>query len=198
MRLHVPQAVTAPVPSSVPGPSAAQVSSPAHIPTTSSNTLSTASTVVRVLLEAHGQAFLRCALDHTPDTAAKLEDDIAKTSQAVVEFLERTISQVQQASNKVDKELVRRFELAKQNVEEMREEIVDKSREIAKRDIESKVKEQELEGYKERCFAAERDTVMLEARLVNMEQEAEAKRKRVEESVNKASKRASLGDVVSK
>jgi hypothetical protein len=77
----------APTPATIPTPAPA----PAPI------AIASLSNDIRLLLEAYGGAVLRCSLDHTPATAAKLEDDIAKASQAVVEFHRATILKVEKA-----------------------------------------------------------------------------------------------------
>lgn len=179
VKLPVPVSatVTTPLPTTTTAATSVPPAAPVIIATTSNN--------IQSLLELYGEAVLRCSLDHTPATAAKLEDNIARASQAVVDFHKSTILQVEQTSGKIDSELVRRLQLASTNIQDMRVELIDKSNEITRKDGEAKAKD-------EVCRAALRDKSAAEEKLNKIRQETEAKRKRVEESVSKASKKANV------
>jgi len=147
---------------------------------------------IRILLEAYGEAVLRCSLDHTPATAAKLEDDIAKASQAVVEFHRATILKVEKSPSQIDLELMKRLQDAITKCQNMEMEIDNQSKEISRKDEEAKWKQMEVDTFKSLYTDAQRLEVELRAELSKIEKETEAKRKRVEESVFKASKKANV------
>jgi len=122
-----PAAISIPTPASAPAPAPVPAPTPAPI------VIGTSSKDIQLLLEAYGEAVLRCSLDHTPATAAKLEDNIAKAFEAVVEFHKATILEVEQASSKSDIELARRLQVADTERQNLRIEIVNKSKESKKR-----------------------------------------------------------------
>jgi hypothetical protein len=116
-----------PIPAPAPAPALAPALAPAPV------VIATPSSDIRLLLEAYGEAVLRCSLDHTPATAARLEDDIAKASQAVVEFHKATILDVEQTSSKIDSELVRRLQNGDTKRQHMQIEIDNQSQEITRK-----------------------------------------------------------------
>jgi hypothetical protein len=182
----VPAPAIIPIPAPAPAPALAPAPAPAPV------VIATPSSDIRLLLEAYGEAVLRCSLDHTPATAAKLEDDIAKASQAVVEFHKATILEVEQTSSKIDSELVRRLQNGDTKRQHMQIEIDNQSREITRKDEEAKWKQMEVDTFKSLYTDSQRLEVDLRAQLSKIEKETEAKRKRVEESVFKASKKANV------
>ena len=147
---------------------------------------------IRLLLEAYGEAVLRCSLDHTPATAAKLEDNIAKASQAVVEFHRATILEVEKSPSQIDLELMKRLQDAITKRQNMDIEIDNQSKEISRKDEEAKWKQMEVDTFNSLYTDAQRLEVELRAQLSKIEKETEAKRKRVEESIFKASKKANV------
>jgi hypothetical protein len=180
---------TAPAPAIIPIPAPAPAPALAPAPAPAPVVIATPSSDIRLLLEAYGEAVLRCSLDHTPATAAKLEDDIAKASQAVVEFHKATILEVEQKSSKIDVELARRLQVADTERQNLRVEIVNKSKEIKEKDEEAERKELVLDQTRVHCMKRE---IRLQAQLSKIEKETVAKRKRVEESISKASKKANV------
>jgi hypothetical protein len=192
VKTTAPTPATIPIPALAPAPASASVPAPAPAPAPAHMVITTASNDIRLLLEAYGEAVLRCSLDHTPATAAKLEDDIAKASQAVVEFHKATILEVEQTSSKIDSELVRRLQNGDTKRQHMQIEIDNQSQEITRKDEEAKWKQMEVDTFKSLYTDSQRLEVDLRAQLSKIEKETEAKRKRVEESVFKASKKANV------
>jgi len=176
-----PAAISIPTPASAPAPVPAPTPAPVVIGTPSKD--------IRILLDAFGEAVLRCSLDHTPATAAKLEDNIAEAFQAVVEFHKTTILEVEQTSSKSDIELARRLQVADTERQNLRVEIVNKSKEIKEKDEEAERKELVLDQTRVHFMRRE---MRLQAHLSKIEKETVAKRKRVEESISKASKKANV------
>jgi hypothetical protein len=183
---------TAPAPAIIPIPTPAPAPALAPAPAPAPVVIATPSSDIRLLLEAYGEAVLRCSLDHTPATAAKLEDNIAKASDAVVQFHKATILKVEKAPSEIDIELLGRLENAIIERQELEQELVTKSQEITQKDEEAKWKDVALDNLKSLYTDSQRLEVKLRAQLSKIEKETEAKRKRVEESVFKASKKANV------
>lgn len=182
----------APAPASAPGPAASPTSLINIRSLLDAHTPATILVNIRSLLHAHGEAVLRCALDHTPATATKLENDIAKAYQAIIEFLLSTVHEVEQTSSKFDSEMARRLLLASTTIGDLRQEVIDKSKEIARRDGEAKIQQALVDDLRYRNSVALKDKLVAETKLAKIEKETEAKRKRVEESMSKASKKANV------
>jgi hypothetical protein len=194
VKTTAPTPATIPIPAPAPAPAPAPVSAPAPAPALAPApvVIATPSSDIRILLEAYGEAVLRCSLDHTPATAAKLEDDIAKASQTVVEFHKATIVEVEQTSSKIDSELVRRLQNGDTKRQHMQIEIDNQSKEITRKDEEATWKQMEVDTFKSLYTDSQRLEVELRAQLSKIEKEIEAKRKRVEESVFKAGKKVNV------
>jgi len=184
----IPTSAANPMPALAPVPAPAPDPAPAPAPMV----IATSSNDIRLLLEAYGEAVLRCSLDHTPATAAKLEDNIAKASQAVVEFHRATILKVEKAPSQIDLELMKRLQDANTESQKLKQDNVSMSEEITRKDEEAKWKQMEVDTFKSLYTDAQRLEVELRAQLSKIEKETEAKRKRVEESIFKASKKANV------
>ena len=185
-----PAPATAPAPPSALSPAPLPVPPPAHPPAPSVTAGSPND--IRRLIGAYGEAVLRCSLDHTPATAVKLEDDIAKACQAVVEFHRAAILKVEQAPSKIDVELVNRLQKVIAERLNLKQDIVTMSREITQKHKEAKRREVDmiaLKSFHNDALLREKE---LREQLLKIRQETDAKRKRVEESISKASKKASL------
>jgi len=185
-----PAPATAPAPPSVPPP--VPPPAPPSAPPPAPSVTAGSPDDIRRLIEAYGEAVLRCSLDHTPATAAKLEDQIAKASQAVVEFHRAAILKVERAPSRIDAELLKRLQEAITEGQKLKQDIVSMSREITQKHKEAKRREVDMVAFK----SLHKDTLVrekeLREQLSKIRQETDAKRKRVEESISKASKKASL------
>lgn len=185
---------TAPTPAIVPNPAPAPAPAPIPVPAfvPARVIIAAPSNDISTLLENYGEAVLRCSLDHTPATAAKLEDDIAKASHAVVQFHRATILKIEQAPSRIDVELLVRLQDAITERQKLKQEIVTLSKDITQKDEEAKWKAVALENFKSLHTDPLRREMELRAQLSKIEKESEAKRKRVEESVFKASKKGTV------
>ena len=179
-----------PVPPPALSPAPLPVPPPAHPPAPSVTAGSPND--IRRLIGAYGEAVLRCSLDHTPATAVKLEDDIAKACQAVVEFHRAAILKVEQAPSKIDVELVNRLQKVIAERLNLKQDIVTMSKEITQKHKEAKRREVDMMAVKSLHNDALLREKELREQLLKIRQETDAKRKRVEESISKASKKASL------
>jgi len=195
--------VTAPMPAvrllektsiktTIPTPAAIPIPAPAPAPAPAPMVIATPSNNIRVLLEAYGEAVLRCSLDHTPATAAKLEDNIAKASQAVIEFHRATILKVEEAPSQIELQLKKQLQNAVTESQKLKQDIGIKSTELTRKDEEAKWKQMEVDTSESLYTDAQRLVGELRAQLSKIEKETEAKRKRVEESIFKASKKANV------
>jgi hypothetical protein len=146
---------------------------------------------IRTPLDAYGEAIIRCSLDHTPSTAAKLESDIVQASQKVVDYHKEAIVIANQDIQKqlTAKEI--RLASALSMNEILRGEADEQSKQIRRKDKEIKQKDMELRKFKSAQAAEEKKKEGDKARLREIEKEMEAKRKRVLESWE-ASKKAKM------
>ena len=190
--IPVPAPSPAPAPATAPAPPSAPSPAPPPVPPPAPSVTAGSPDDIRRLIEAYGEAVLRCSLDHTPATAAKLEDQIAKASQAVVEFHRAAILKVERAPSRIDAELLKRLQEAITEGQKLKQDIVSMSREITQKHKEAKRREVDMVAVK----SLHKDTLVrekeLREQLSKIRQETDAKRKRVEESISKASKKASL------
>jgi hypothetical protein len=87
---------------------------------------------------------------------------------------------------------MKRLEDAVIEREKLKQDIVTMSEEITRKDEEANWKQMDIDTFKSLYTDAQRLEVELRAQLSKIEKETEAKRKRVEESVFKASKKANV------
>lgn len=143
---------------------------------------------IRAPLDAYGEAIIRCSLDHTPSTASKLESDIAKASQAVVDYHKAAIII---ATQDIQKQLIAketRLASALGMNDILRYEAKEKDEEMAEKVKELRGKDRDLKNFRIAQSEEEQKKKGDQARLKKMEEE---KRKRVLESWE-ASKKAKV------
>lgn len=143
---------------------------------------------IRAPLDAYGEAIIRCSLDHTPSTASKLESDIAKASQAVVDYHKAAIIIATQDIQKQLTAKETRLASALGMNDILRYEANEQSRSMKEKDKELEEKHRELSMFKIAQAEEEQKKKGDQARLKKMEEE---KRKRVLESWE-ASKKAKV------
>jgi hypothetical protein len=116
-------------------------------------------------------------LEHTPATALKSADDMAKAFQEVIKFHQKAIQQTKDKFEKKFGEATAAIDDARSSIAAGFMRLHDLEKEVNDKDDQSKVKDVKLEKYRMLHLAAVKDKQRVERELQELKDAGEVKRK---------------------